>query len=97
MDSTDDAKFIGFKSYPLAGVFRLSFVAIHSRFMFQVIPPCGGIRKEKHDKLKGEFVSSHTPLRGYSVNEFGEIMFPGVSSHTPLRGYSINTPLMPLS
>ena len=33
-------------------------------------------------------VSSHTPLRGYSGNEYIVREEPIVSSHTPLRGYS---------
>ena len=38
--------------------------------------------------LEGLWVSSHTPLRGYSVPSLPTTPRAPVSSHTPLRGYS---------
>ena len=55
-----------FKSYPLVGVFQTTTGAKNGRTMFQVIPPCGGIPPGIHADRAAAYVSSHTPLRGYS-------------------------------
>ena len=58
---------LGFKSYPLAGVFLILKCKSMLRPQFQVIPPCGGILGSNGNWYIGSEVSSHTPLRGYSA------------------------------
>ena len=58
---------ICFKSYPLAGVFSVEEPVERGKYLFQVIPPCGGILSLRTANKIALRVSSHTPLRGYSA------------------------------
>ena len=56
-----------FKSYPLVGVFQPTTGAKNGRTMFQVIPPCGGIRIQYVRTFHISSFKSY-PLAGVFVN-----------------------------
>ena len=80
---------------PLRGYSCLPKKHLIPAYMFQVIPPCGGIRVYgRIPKIVRERFQVIPPCGGIHYTEEEVCHRIGVSSHTPLRGYSPNLRLL---
>ena len=77
-----------FKSYPLAGVFCTTGLLGMALRLFQVIPPCGGIRFLGSRTFGKKEFQVIPPCGGIRSRRNADGRRYRVSSHTPLRGYS---------